>query len=161
LERCRLTLKNYEGVRQQKAAEYRERVGAFQVAKKIILRKVGQELFRTLREIEKETLARTRRSLFGNPSGVGYEVFLHPLTFSEDGRDTYLNAEHYVMLGNFERDNDRFSNLRRLAGEFLTSIGLGEEAENPAVQDGWLSVPENAQELVGNGGGDDSNPAAR
>ena len=66
LERCRMTLKSYEGVRQQKALEYRERVAAFQVAKKVILRKTGQELFRTLREIEKETLARTRRSLFGN-----------------------------------------------------------------------------------------------
>src|SRR5271154_6541662 len=66
LERCRVLLKSYEGIRQQgKAVEYRERVAAFQVRKKIILRKTGQDLFETLREIEKETLARTRRSLFG------------------------------------------------------------------------------------------------
>ena len=65
LERCRVLLKSYEGVRQGKAVEYRERVAAFQVRKKIILRKTGQDLFETLREIEKETLARTRRSLFG------------------------------------------------------------------------------------------------
>src|SRR6202795_1302472 len=100
LERCRMMLKNYEGVRQQKAMEYRERVAAFQVAKKIILRKTGQELFRILREIEKETLARMRRSLFGNHSDVEYRLFLNPLVFTEDGCDTYLNAEHYVMLGN-------------------------------------------------------------
>ena len=66
LERGRMMLKSYEGVRQQKAMEYRERVAGFQVAKKIILRKTGQELFRILREIEKETLARMRRSLFGS-----------------------------------------------------------------------------------------------
>jgi hypothetical protein len=30
LERCRATLKTYEGIRQQKALEYRERVAAFQ-----------------------------------------------------------------------------------------------------------------------------------
>ena len=65
LERCRMMLRNYEGVRHEKALEYRERVAAFQVAKKIIVRKTGQELFHTLREIERETLARTRRSLFG------------------------------------------------------------------------------------------------
>src|SRR5208282_3114421 len=65
LERCRVLLKNYEGIRQGKGVEYRERVAAFQVRKKIILRKTGQDLFETLREIEKETLARTRRSLFG------------------------------------------------------------------------------------------------
>ena len=34
LERSRMMLKGYEGVRQQKALEYRERVAAFQVAKK-------------------------------------------------------------------------------------------------------------------------------
>ena len=42
-----------------------------------------------------------------------YKLFLNPLIFTEDGRDTYLNAEHYVMLGNFDRDPDRFSNVRR------------------------------------------------
>ena len=108
LERCRMMLKSYEGVRQQKALEYRERVAGFQVAKKIILRRTGQDLYRTLREIEKETLARMRRSLFGNHGEAEYKLFLNPLVFTEDGCDTYLNAEHYVMLGNFDRDPDRF-----------------------------------------------------
>src|SRR5256886_15808830 len=68
LERSRMMLKGYEGVRQQKALEYRERVAAFQVAKKIILRKAGQELFRTFREIEKETLAQcAKQFLTGFP----------------------------------------------------------------------------------------------
>ena len=156
LERGRVMLKSYEGVRQQKALEYRERVAAFQVAKKIILRKTGQDLFRTLREIEKETLARMRRSLFGNRGEAGYKLFLNPLIFTEDGRDTYLNAEHYVMLGNFERDPDRFSNIRRIAGEFLQSLNLGSEAGDEGVLDGWLNVPENAQELVGAGNPADS-----
>src|SRR4029077_2694141 len=89
LERCRMTLKSYEGARHQKGMEYRERVSAFQVAKKVILRKTGQELFRTLREIEKETLARTRRSVFGNSSSNDeqYKLFLNPLIFTEDGCD--------------------------------------------------------------------------
>ena len=128
LERGRMMLKSYEGVRQQKALEYRERVAGFQVAKKIILRKTGQELFRILREIEKETLARMRRSLFGNRSEAEYKLFLNPLIFTEDGCDTYLNAEHYVMLGNFDRDPDRFSNVRRVVREFLLSLKLGSKA---------------------------------
>ncbi|HEX8811694.1 MAG TPA: hypothetical protein VF742_06855, partial [Terracidiphilus sp.] len=74
LERCRMTLKSYEGMRVQKALEYRERVASFQVAKKVILRKTGQELFRTLREIEKETLARTRRSFFGSNNDEQYKL---------------------------------------------------------------------------------------
>src|ERR1700720_2432411 len=42
LERCRLLLRSYDGLRQGQALEYRERVAAFQVRKKIILRRVGQ-----------------------------------------------------------------------------------------------------------------------
>ena len=156
LERGRMMLKSYEGVRQQKASEYRERIAEFQVAKKIILRKTGQELFRILREIEKETLARMRRSLFGNQGEERYRLFLNPLVFSEDGRDTYLNAEHYVMLGNFDKDPDRFSNLRGIACEFLQSLALGPEAEDEGKLDAWLNVPENAHELVAAGSPDDS-----
>src|ERR1700676_2569405 len=114
LERCRVLLKSYEGMRQGQGVEYSELMAAFQVRKKIILRKTGQDLFETLREIEKETLARTRRSLFGElkigelktgelkagePSTAGlgsYGLFLNRLAFSDDGRDDYLCAEHYV-----------------------------------------------------------------
>jgi hypothetical protein len=161
LERCRMTLKSYEGVRAQKALEYRERVAAFQVAKKVILRKTGQELFRTLREIEKETLARTRRSLFGNSNDEQYKLFLNPLIFTADGCDAYVNAEQYVMLGNFDRDPDRFPNVRRIAYEFLQSLNLGEEADPERAINAWLNVPENAQELIGSGAADDSTPEGR
>lgn len=158
LERCRATLKNYEGIRQHKALEYREQVAAFQVAKKFILRQTGQELFRTLREAEKETIARTRRSLFGNQSYAEYPLFLTPLIFGEDGKDIYLNAEHYVMIGNFDRDPDRFWNSRRMVCDFLQLLGIGPEASDDAVLEGWLNVPENAEVLVGSGIPDDSTP---
>ncbi len=161
LERCRMTLKSYEGMRAQKALEYRERVAAFQVAKKVILRKTGQELFRTLREIEKETLARTRRSLFGSSSDEQYKLFLNPLIFTSDGCDAYVNAEQYVMLGNFDRDPDRFTNVRRIAYEFLQSLNLGSEADPERAINAWLNVPENAQELTGSGVADESTPEGR
>src|SRR6202008_3760180 len=79
-----------------------------------------------------------------------------PLIFTEDGRDAYLNAEHYVMFGNFDRDPDRFANVCELARDFLKSLDLGPESGDHAVLDSWLSVPENAQELVGAGNPDES-----
>src|SRR6476646_2913389 len=151
LERGRMMLKSYEGVRQQKALEYRERIAGFQVAKKIILRKTGQELFRILREIEKETLARMRRSLFGNGNEAEYKLFLNPLIFTEDGCDTYLNAEHYVMLGNFDRDTDGFAHVRWVVREFLLTLNLGSKAEDKPVVESWLTVPKNPKPLVGSG----------
>jgi len=156
LERCRTLLNSYEGVRAQKALEYRERVSEFQVAKKTILRKTGQDIFRTLREIEKETLSRTRRSLFGTACEEEYKLFLNPLIFAEDGKDPHVNAEHYVMLGNFDRDPDRFPSIRRVVCDFFQTLGLGPDAHDDAVVDGWLNLPENAQELVGAGFPDDS-----
>ena len=155
LERCRITLKGFDSFGQQKGLEYRERVAAFQVAKKIILRKTGQELFRTLREVEKETLSRMRRSLLGN-SDEPYRLFLNPLMFTEDGSDTYLNAEQYVMLGNFDRDPDRFGNVRRIAGDFLEALQLPIQGDIQRAFDEWLNVPENAQELAGGGSPDES-----
>ena len=182
LERCRVLLKNYEGIREGKAVEYRERVAAFQVRKKIILRKTGQDLFETVREIEKETLARMRRSLFGeaktgeakasaaraseaqvsdNKTGepgsanlASYGLFLNRLAFSEDGRDDYLCAEHYVMLGNWDRDPDRYPHLQDILWAFVRSL-FG-EATTAETIDGWICAPENARALVGTGTPDDS-----
>jgi class 3 adenylate cyclase len=182
LERCRVLLKSYEGIRQGKGVEYRERVADFQVRKKIILRKTGQDLFETLREIEKETLARTRRSLFGEAktgeaktgetktgetkpaeaksgesgsAGLGsYGLFVNRLAFSEDGRDDYLCAEHYVMLGNWDRDPDRYPRLQDVVWGFIRSL-YGEDTATETV-DSWLCAPENARALVGTGTPDDS-----
>jgi len=159
LERCRVLLKSYDNMRQETAIEYRERLATFQVRKRIILRKTGQEIFETLREVEKSTLGRMRRSLFGEGTLTRvyftYSLFLNRLLFSEDGKDDYLCAEHYVMLGNWDRDSDRYGRMREIASGFLRSI-YGEDAGAEAV-DGWMSAPENARELVGGGTPENSN----
>lgn len=158
VERCRVLLKTFDHSRQQRAHEYREKMAAFQVRKKIILRKAGQEIFETLREVEKSTLARTRRSLFGEETSGGayftYPLFLNRLLFSEDGRDDYLCAEHYVMLGNWDRDPDRYGRMREVVSGFLRSL-YGENTSTETM-DAWMNVPENARELVGTGTPEDS-----
>ncbi|HTS09328.1 MAG TPA: hypothetical protein VMP68_27440, partial [Candidatus Eisenbacteria bacterium] len=158
VERGRVLLKNYDNSRMGKGHEYREKIAAFQVRKKIILRKTGQEIFETLREVEKSTLARTRRSLFGEETTGGayftYPLFMNRLLFSDDGRDDYLCAEHYVMLGNWDRDPDRYGRIREIASGFLRSL-YGEETTAETV-DAWMNVPENARDLVGTGTPEDS-----
>jgi len=157
VEKCRVLLRTYDGLRQQRAQEYRECLSTFQVRKKIILRKTGQEIFETLREVEKSVLARTRRSLFGEePGGRSpvYSLFLNRLMFSEDGRDDYLCAGHYVMLGNWDRDPDRYGRLRELFSGYLRSL-YGEEVSGETL-DSWMNVPENARTLVGTGTPEDS-----
>jgi hypothetical protein len=155
LEQCRMKSKSLEGVRQDKMMQTQERVSAFQVLKKITLRRAGQEMLRLLREIEKETLARTRRSLLGEQPTDCYRLFLNPLALTEDGRDDYLSAEHYYMFGNFDKDPDRFPNLRQFALNFLRELGYGESADDEHLGQA-LNVPENATILVGTGNGEDS-----
>ena len=160
LERGRMMLKSYEGVRQQKALEYRERVASFQVRKKIIQRKTGQDLFLLLRDIEKETLARMRRSRFGENDSEGHKLLINRLVLSEDGRDDYLCAEQYVMLGNWERDPDRFIRMREITCEFLRSLQI-DLPDDDAELDPWLNAPENAYALVGGGTVSESTPEGR
>ncbi len=154
LEQCRRKSKSLEGVRQIKMMQTQELVSNFQVCKKIILRRAGQEMFRLLRDIEKETLARTRRSLLGEVPADCYRLFLNPLILTEDGRDDYLCAEHYYMFGNFDKDPDRFPSLRQFALNFLRELGYGEAVEDSHLEQA-LNVPENSSTLVGTGNGED------
>jgi hypothetical protein len=156
LDRSRAKVKTLEGPRQAhpaRALELRDRFARFQINKKAVLRRAGQDLFAIAREVEKESLNKTRRSLFGDLAAAAYDLFLNRLAFTEDGRDDYLNAEHYVMLGNYERDPDRFQTMQEIACQFLKSLSLGNDAEDLKA---LLSVPENAQEMMGGGAPDDS-----
>jgi len=134
-----------------------ERFARFQVGKKMVLRKVGEELFRAQRDLEKEQLARMRRSIVGEEHAGIYEIFLNRLLFTEEGRDDYLNAEHYVMLGNYERDPDRFFAILEIARLFLKSLALADVRDECDIR-AVLCVPENAQELVAGGTPDDAGP---
>jgi class 3 adenylate cyclase len=124
------------------------------------LRRSGQEMLRLLREIERETLARTRSSLLGNLPADSYRLFLNPLILTEDGSDDYLCAEHYYMFGNFAKDPDRFPGLRELALNFLRELGYGAATEDEHLEQA-LNVPENAAALVGTGNGEDLSPEDR
>jgi len=160
LEQCRMKSKSLEGVRQTKMMQTQALVSSFQVRKKIIIRRAGQEMFRLLREIEKETLGRTRRSLLGELPADCYRLFLNPLILTEDGRDDYLCAELYYMFGNFDKDPDRFPNLRQFALNFMRELGYGEGIDDEHLEQA-LNVPENAAMLVGAGNGEDLTPEDR
>src|SRR5256886_4581804 len=163
LERSRAKLKTYDGPRLSfagKSVELRDRFARFQINKKAVLRKVGQDLFSTIREIEKETISRMRRSFFGDAESEIYDLFLNRLLYTEDGRDDYLNAEQYVMLGNYDRDLDRFETMQSIACDFLRSLQLP-GIENDEALDPLLNVPENAHELFAGGAPVESLPKGK
>ena len=165
LDRCRIKLQAFEGPRQinaDRAVELRERYAAFRLAKAAVLRKAGQEIFQTLREVEKESLLRMRRALFGDADLPAYSVLLNRLCFTETGTDDYINAEHYVLLGKYERDPDRFATVAQIVREFFSGLEISPEVlPDPSDIEPLLNVPENAQELVGGGSPDESTPKGK
>lgn len=163
LERCRARIKLYDGPRQSgnnRTMEVRERFAQFQINKRSVLRRAGQDLFVTLRDAEKESLSKTRRSYFGDAAALAYELFLNRLIFTDDGRDDWLMAEHYVMLGNYDRDPDRMQILQEIAAKFLKGLGVVNDLDDPLVE-GLLNVPENAQEIMAGGSPDESGPRGK
>lgn len=153
LERLRNKLKSYEGPLQQNAnptIKLRERIAKFQLDKKMILRKVGQEIYLALLDAEKGSLSRTRHSLFGDSGESSYELLHNRLFYSESPKDDLLNAEYYALLGNYEGDPDRLGTVIQIARVFLRTVGLADEQDDEAVN-ALLSVPENADELFAGG----------
>jgi hypothetical protein len=150
LQRCRARVKAYDA-RQlggNRGMELRERFSRFQISKKTVLRRAGQELFHILRETEREKLGRMRRSLIGDAASLAYDLFLNRLLFAEDGKDAFLCAEHYVLIGASERDADRLETIEELAGQFFKTLGLVNGVDDPLVE-GLLNVPGNALEMMG------------
>ena len=162
LERCRTIAKGIDMRDQERSLLVREQVANLQVTKKKVLRQTGQELYQVLQEIEKLVLSRLRRSLFGDTADSRYKLLENRLLFTENGHDDFINAEHYVMLGNYERDPDRFQLVREAACAYVRSLELLDGAENDDhTVDAVLNVPENAHELLSGGAPDDSTPQGK
>src|ERR1700751_3761914 len=64
------------------------------------------------------------------------------------------------MLGNWDRDPDRFISRREIIGDFLRSLEI-DVPDDYAHIDPWLNVPDNAQELVAGGSPSESTPEGR
>lgn len=164
LEKLRNRLKGHEGPLQQNAAatiRLREHIAKFQVEKKAILRRVGQELYQTLLDVERGTLTLMRRSLFGDSEDSSYELLHNRLLFADNPRDDYVGVEHYVLLGNYDRDPDRLGPVVQLARSFLTSIGIVRDENDEEWAKALLSVPENADEMFGGGAPDTATEKGR
>ena len=96
----------------------RSKISEIQADRKNIFRKVGETLCHIWRETEENTLWKSRRALFGEDFREMYELLQNRFLFVEGGNDEYLFLEHYVLLGNFMNDPDRFGSVRRAAARF-------------------------------------------
>jgi hypothetical protein len=102
-----------------------------QSARRGVVRVVGQQIAQLLTDIEENVISKARRALFGDDFAVLYDMLKNRLVFLDGGKDDIFFLEHYVLLGNYARDPDRFEAMDELFQDFLRDSGLG-MAQEPA-----------------------------
>jgi hypothetical protein len=95
-----------------------------------VYRQVGDTLQRIWSELEEGTLTKSRRALFGEDFHEIYDLLQNRFLFVENGNDDHLFLEHYVLVGNFVNDPDRFEVFDVLLLDFVRDFILaGDNAE--------------------------------
>jgi hypothetical protein len=154
LELCRENLKKRDERRlESQQMVLRDRFLRFQVSKRQVLRRVSQNVLSTLNEVERESVASTRRALFGECEATGYDVLTNRLLLASSSHDPFIRAEQYALFGSFDRDPDLFDHVVMLAKGFLKKLGL---ARGDMEAEEQLNDPNNAKMLMYSGLVDDS-----
>jgi hypothetical protein len=118
----------------EQAHVLRSKIAETQAERKNVIRQVGDTLCRIWREIEETSVSKSRRALFGDDFRDTYDLLQNRLLFVDGGNDDYILLEHYVLLGNFLNDPDRFEVFDSLLLDFVRD---------------FIVPDENAQELSG------------
>lgn len=119
----------------EQAHVLRSKIAEIQADRKNVIRQVGETLCRIWREVEDTTIARTRLALFGDDSGQMYPPLLNRFLFVDGGNDEHLFLEHYVLLGNFINDPDRFETFDALLLDIVRECVLsGDNAGDSAEE---------------------------
>ena len=135
--------------RSQQAHVIKAKLSEMQSARRDVLRLIGQLVAQILSDIEDNIIAKTRRALFGDDFAPYYEILKNRLVFLDGGKDDFFFLEHYVLLGNYARDPDRFEAMDALFQEFLKEAGLSvDQAESPGqVAESYKSLFAEAEHL--------------
>jgi hypothetical protein len=133
-----LLVESKEGIRtrgelfehSEQAHVLRSKIAEIQADRKNVIRQVGDTLCRVWREIEEGSIAKSRRALFGEDFHETYNLLQNRFLFVEGGNDDHLFLEHYVLLGNFMNDPDRFDVFDALLLDFVREfVETGDDAE--------------------------------
>ncbi len=111
--------------RSQQAHVIKSRLSELQSARRSVMRSVGQQVAQIVVDVEENVVSKARRALFGDDFASLYDLLKNRLVFLDGGKDDIFFLEHYVLLGNYARDPDRFEAMDELFQDFLRDSGLG------------------------------------
>jgi len=121
--------------RSQQAHVIKARLTEMQSARRDVLRLIGQTVAQILNDIEENVIAKARRALFGEDFAPYYELLKNRIIFLDGCKDDFYFLEHYVLLGNYARDPDRFEAVDGLFQEFLKEAGVELPQEGPHTKE--------------------------
>lgn len=117
--------------RSQQAHVLKARLSEMQSARRDVVRLIGQLVAQILIDTEENVIVKARRALFGEEFTPFYDILKNRLIFLDGGKDDFFFLEHYVLLGNYSRDPDRFEAMDELFQEFLKEVGVARSEEPP------------------------------
>src|SRR5437660_3136109 len=110
--------------RSQQAHVIKARLSELQSARRGVIRRVGHQVAQIVVDVEDNVIAKARRALFGEEFASYYELCKNRLIFLDGGKDDVFFLEHYILLGNYARDPDRFEAMDALFQDFLREAGI-------------------------------------
>src|SRR6266849_3008090 len=110
--------------RSPQAHVIKARSSELQSARRGVIRRVGQQVAQIVADVEDNVIAKARRALFGEDFASYYELCKNRLIFLDGGKDDVFFLEHYILLGNYSRNPDRFEAMDTLFQEFLREAGV-------------------------------------
>ena len=114
----------------EQAHVLRSKIAEAQTERKRVIREAGEILFRIWGEIEDGPISKSRRALFGEEFHDIYDQLHSRFLFVDGGTDDHVLLEHYVLLGNFMSDPDRFDVFDSLLLDFFREFVVpGDNAE--------------------------------
>jgi hypothetical protein len=130
--------------RSEQAHVMKAHLADLQANRRTIFRQVAQHIYQILNDFEENNLGRWRKALFGEEQKGAYEMLADRIAFVEGGRDDFLFLEQYVLLGNYQKDDDRFETFDGLLMELLretvlTSSRADEIAKASRIHQGLLT----------------------
>jgi class 3 adenylate cyclase len=120
--------------RSQQAHVIKARLSELQSVRRAVIRVVGQQVAQIVVDVEESVIAKARRALFGEDFAPFYEMLKNRLIFLDGGKDDVYFLDHYVLLGNYARDLDRFENMDILFQEILRKAGLAIDQDPAHVE---------------------------
>src|SRR6266436_6243215 len=138
--------------RSQQAHVIKARLSELQSARRGVIRRVGQQVAQIVSDVEDNVIAKARRALFGEDFTSYYELCKNRLIFLDGGKDDDFFLEHYILLGNYARDPDRFEAMDNLFQEFLREAGV-RLSHDPAHTEALEEQRENTRKRLERGDG--------